>query len=150
MNHPEVKLRCMARVDCLQSQENMPTVGHLSEGCNEVVTLWCCEIVTTIFLPGQGVVPKMTTCQSTTCTTRVTQPLASRVGRARDWNCGTCHRCAVGRAQDYTAACANKKQPSKRDRWNSVTNGLRTEPGAMLLNGFELNTIRRSAYSLPP
>lgn len=30
----------------------------------------------------------------------------------------------------------NERHSSKRDRWNSVTSGLRTEPGAMLLNGF--------------
>ena len=29
-----------------------------------------------------------------------------------------------------------ERHSSKRDRWNSVTSGLRTEPGAMLLNGF--------------
>jgi hypothetical protein len=32
--------------------------------------------------------------------------------------------------------CATRGTSSNRDRWNSVTNGLRTEPGAMLLNGF--------------
>jgi len=30
----------------------------------------------------------------------------------------------------------DERHSSKRDRWNSVTSGLRTEPGAMLLNGF--------------
>ena len=30
----------------------------------------------------------------------------------------------------------SERHSSKRDRWNSVTSGLRTEPGAMLLNGF--------------
>jgi hypothetical protein len=30
----------------------------------------------------------------------------------------------------------SERHCSKRDRWNSVISGLRTEPGAMLLNGF--------------
>jgi hypothetical protein len=49
---------------------------------------------------------------------------------------GHTHDSKEGNRSAGAARLCSERQSSKRDRWNSVTNGLRAEPGAMLLNGF--------------